>query len=284
MSDRPPVATPAQPVGKRPNLSPAWIRRRYAAERRFKLYGQLAVMAAIAMLAVLLVSICSRGYSAFAQTEITLDVFIDPAVVAPAGATDNDTLLAADYQGLIKDTLKEMFPAVTSRGDRRNLYGMISNAAGNEIRQAVLANPALIGTTQRFTVAADDNVDMLHKGFIDRALPESERVVSDGEILWYDQLVAEGRLGLGLNTTFLSTGDSREPEQAGVFGALMGTVFTMLVTIALALPLGVMSAIYLEEFAPKNRATELIEVNINNLAAVPSIVFGLLGLAVLLGV
>ena len=205
-----------------------------------------------------------------------------PAIISPDGKTDRETLMGADYQGLVKDNLKAMFPEVTSRGDRRNLYAMISNSAGEVIREAVIADPSIIGTTQSFTVAADDKIDMLHKGFIDRNVTEAERVVSDQEIGWYDRLVTEDRLGL--NTTFLSSGDSREPEQAGILGAFMGSMFTMLVTVLLALPLGVMSAIYLEEFAPKNRLTELIEVNINNLAAVPSIVFGLLGLAVLLGV
>jgi phosphate transport system permease protein len=289
MSDtmKAPISTPgASPVDRKwqPNLSPQWIKRRYAAERRFKLYGQLAVVAAIAMLAVLLVSIVGRGYSAFYQTQITLDVFLDPAEIAADGNTDTETLMAADYQGLVKDALKSMFPDVTKRGDLRNLYAMVSNSAGAEIREAVLANPAIIGQTQSFTVPADDNLDMLHKGFIDRNVGEAERVVSDQEIAWYDKLVAEDRLGSGINFNFLSSGDSREPEQAGILGAFMGSMFTMLVTIVLALPLGVMSAIYLEEFAPKNRITEIIEVNINNLAAVPSIVFGLLGLAVLLGV
>ena len=269
---------------RRPNLSPEWIRRRYAAERRFRLYGQLAVVAAIAMLAVLLISIVGRGYTAFYRTEVTLDIALDPSVISPDGKTDRGTLMAADYQGLVKDTLKILFPEVTGRGDRRDLYAMVSNSAGDVIRRTVIADPSVIGTTQSFTVAADDKIDMLHKGFIDRHVAESERVVSDLEIGWYDRLVAEDRLGFGFNGTFLSSGDSREPEQAGILGAFMGSMFTMLVTVLLALPLGVMSAIYLEEFAPKNRLTELIEVNINNLAAVPSIVFGLLGLAVLLGV
>lgn len=269
---------------RRPNLSPDWIKRRYAAERRFKLYGQLAVLAAITMLAVLLVSIVGRGYTAFYRTEVTLDIMLDPAVISPDGKTDVETLMAADYQGLVKDALKNMFPEVTSRGDRRDLYGMVSNAAGDVIRQAVLADPTIIGKTQSFQLGTDDKIDMLMKGFIDRNVAESERVVSDKEIAWFDKLAGEGRLHSALNTTFLSSGDSREPEQAGILGAFMGSMFTMLVTVALALPLGVMSAIYLEEFAPKNRLTELIEVNINNLAAVPSIVFGLLGLAVLLGV
>ncbi|MDY0871746.1 phosphate ABC transporter permease PstA [Dongia rigui] len=271
-------------VIRRPDLSEARIRRRYGAERRFRFYGMFAVGLAIAMLGVLLVSVCGKGYSAFFRTEIVLDVVLDPAVITPDGKTDADTLAAADYQGLVKEALKTAFPEVTSRGDRKLLYALVSNGAGDVIRKAVLANPAIIGQTQRFWVVSSDDIDMLKKGYIKRDLPEAERVVPDTQIAWFDKLVANDQVKTTFNSTFLSAGDSREPEQAGILGALMGSIFTMLVTVILALPLGVMSAIYLEEFAPKNRLTEIIEVNINNLAAVPSIVFGLLGLAVLLGV
>ncbi|WP_374378125.1 phosphate ABC transporter permease PstA [Dongia sp.] len=272
------------PVIRRPDLSEGRIRRRYAAERRFRFYGMFAVGLAIAMLAVLLVSVCSRGYSAFYRTEIGLDVMLDPAVISPDGKKDADTLAAADYQGLVKETLKNAFPDVTSRGDRKLLYGLVSNGAGDAVRAAVLADPSIIGSTQRIWVVASDDIDMLNKGFIKRDVPEAERVVPDSQIGWFDALIAKDQVKSAFNSAFVSSGDSREPEQAGILGALMGSIFTMLVTVLLALPLGVMSAIYLEEFAPKNRITEIIEVNINNLAAVPSIVFGLLGLAVLLGV
>ncbi|WP_374310177.1 phosphate ABC transporter permease PstA [Dongia sp.] len=277
-------ATAQVPAIKRPDLSESRIRRRYAAERRFRFYGMLAVGIAIAMLGILLVTICGRGYSAFYRTEVALDVMLDPTIITPDGKSDADTLAAADYQGLVKESLKSAFPDVTSRGDRKLLYGLVSNGAGDTIRRAVLANPDLIGSTQRFWVVAADDIDMLNKGFIRREVAEAERVVPDSQIGWFDALKDKGQVKSTVNTTFLSAGDSREPEQAGILGAFMGSIFTMLVTVLLALPLGVMSAIYLEEFAPKNRLTEIIEVNINNLAAVPSIVFGLLGLAVLLGV
>src|SRR5262249_51648463 len=143
--------------------------------------------------------------------------------------------------------------------------------------------PTLIGTTKTMWLTADDNVDMLNKGNIARGGAEGERQLNDKQIAWFDALAAGGRVKEAFNTTFLTAGDSREPEQAGVWGALVGTILTMLTTLAMTLPLGVATAIYLEEFAPKNRWTDLIEVNINNLAAVPSIVFGLLGLAVFLG-
>lgn len=272
------------PMIRRPDLSHGRIRRRYAAERRFRFYGMLAVGLAIGMLGVLLVSVCSKGYSAFFRTEIALDIVLDPVIIAPDGKYDADTLASADYQGLIKEALKNAFPDVTSRGDHKLLYGLVSNGAGDTLRKAVRANPTIIGSTQRFWLIASDDIDMLRKGFIKRELPEAERVVPDSQIAWHDKLEGAGQVKSAFNGTLLSAGDSREPEQAGILGALMGSIFTMLVTVLLALPLGVMSAIYLEEFAPKNRITEIIEVNINNLAAVPSIVFGLLGLAVLLGV
>jgi phosphate transport system permease protein len=148
----------------------------------------------------------------------------------------------------------------------------------------VLANPSLIGQTQRVTLIANDDIDMLSKGFISGATAEADRVVDDKEIAWFDKLSAAGQVTAGFNMTFLLSGDSREPEQAGILGALMGSIYTMIVTLIMALPLGVLSAVYLEEFAPKNKFTDLIEVNINNLAAVPSVVFGLLGLALFLGV
>ncbi len=145
---------------------------------------------------------------------------------------------AADYQGLVKEALKTAFPDVTSRADRKLLYNLVSNGAGDTIRKAVLANPALVGTTQRFWVVAADDMDMLSKGFIKRDLPEAQRVVSDTQIGWFDELDEKRPAPDTFNTTFLSAGDSREPEQAGILGALMGSIFTMLVTVLLALPLG----------------------------------------------
>ena len=146
----------------------------------------------------------------------------------------------------------------------------------------VRKDPSLIGKNVSVWVTADDDVDMFAKGFIRRELPENERRISNKELSWIDKLRSEQRVKKVFNTTFFSAGDSREPELSGVWGAAVGSFFTLLVTLILAFPLGVAGAIYLEEFAPKNRLTDMIEVNINNLAAVPSIVFGLLGLAIFL--
>jgi phosphate transport system permease protein len=146
----------------------------------------------------------------------------------------------------------------------------------------VVNNPELIGTSKAIWVLADDEVDMFFKGHIPRDVPESDRQVSDKMIGWIDQLAATDRIEKKFNTTFFTAGDSREPEQAGIRVAAMGSMFTLIVTLVLSFPIGVAAAVYLEEFAPKNRWTDLVEVNINNLAAIPSIVFGLLGLAVFL--
>ena len=276
------ITAPAMPV-RRPDLSQARLKRRYAAERRFRIYGIVAVLVAVGMLGALLVTIVGKGYSAFYRTDIRLAVTLDPAVIDPAGTKDPDAIMQADYTKLLRDGLRQLFPDVTSREDKRDLNSLISSGADTQIRKMVQADPSLIGQTVTVSVPIGPDFDMLAKGFISRDLPESARRVSDKQIGWYDQLRQQDRVEHGFNWSFFTAGDSREPELAGVAGSVVGTLLTMLVTLSLAFPLAVATAVYLEEFAPKNRWTDLIEVNINNLAAVPSIVFGLLGLAVYIG-
>tara|TARA_B100000676_G_scaffold266428_1_gene280084 strand:- start:5531 stop:6799 length:1269 start_codon:yes stop_codon:yes gene_type:complete len=254
----------------------ASLKRRNAAERRFRFYGVLAIGFAVACLGILFFTILSKGISAFQQTYIQVDIHFDSQQIDP------DNLYDADYQGIVKKSLRGLFPEVRSRRAKRDLYKLVSSGASYELLDLVKSNPELIGKTVRVWVTADDDVDMFIKGFIRRDLPENERRISDKELSWLDKLTSEQRIKKVFNTTFFSAGDSREPELAGVWGAAVGSFFTLLVTVILAFPLGVAGAIYLEEFAPKNRLTDVIEVNINNLAAVPSIVFGLLGLAIFL--
>ena len=268
---------------RRPDLSEARLHRRYAAERRFRLYGLAAIGLAVLMLALLLGSIVSKGYTAFLQTRIGLDIHFDPAVIDPTGTRDPAVLASADYGKLVRTALQARFPEAEGRQDRRALGDLVSTGAPYRLRDMVASDPTLIGTTRTVWLTADDTTDMLNKGFISRDVDQAERALTDKQVAWFDALAAEDRVRMSFNTTFLTAGDSREPEQAGVGGAVVGTLLTMLVTLAITLPLGIATAIYLEEFAPKNRWTDLIEVNINNLAAVPSIVFGLLGLAVFLG-
>jgi phosphate transport system permease protein len=175
-----------------------------------------------------------------------------------------------------------MFPEVTTRREKRQLYGMVSNGAAYQLQDYVRKNQNQIGSVIQIWVPADDDVDMVVKGHIRRDVPEAERRVKDNQLSWIDEFQEQGRLEKRFNTTFFSAGDSREPELAGIKGAVSGSFYTLIVTLLLSFPIGVAAAVYLEEFAPKNRWTDIIEVNINNLAAVPSIVYGLLGLAVFL--
>ncbi len=260
------------------------LRRRYAAERRFQAYGLLALAAAGAMLAVLLFGVVAKGHTAFVHTHIGLEVDLDPEVIDPRGTRDPAALGQANYQALIKRALQARFPDVTARRDKRRLGKLVSAGAGLEVRDLVRSDPELIGRSARLWVKASDDVDSFVKGDIPRAVPEADRRVKDTEIAWIEALAEEDAIETRFNTSFFTSGDSREPENAGILGAVMGSVLTLAVALLLSFPVGVLAAIYLEEFAPKNRWTDLIEVNINNLAAVPSIVFGLLGLAVFLNV
>jgi phosphate transport system permease protein len=258
----------------------ATLKRRYRAERRFRAYGIGAVVLGLVFVVVVFATIIAKGYPAFAQTYLALDVTYDADEIDPAGGRARASLEDANYGALVKAALRERFPDVTERGQQRKLYEIVSSAAEYELRERVLANPALIGTRERIWLLAKDQVDLLVKGEVDRTLPEEQRTVDDETIGWVDRLRADGRVATRFNARFFTSGDSREPEQAGVLGAVAGSFFTLLVTLTLSFPVGVAAAVYLEEFAKQNRLTDLIEVNINNLAAVPSIVFGLLGLAV----
>ncbi|HQU87584.1 MAG TPA: phosphate ABC transporter permease PstA [Denitromonas sp.] len=262
----------------------AGMAKRRAAERRFKMLGRLAVSVGLLFLSVLLFSIVSKGYTAFWQTQMRIDVTLLADEIDPEGTRNAETLRKADYSSLIKQSMRDMFPEVSGRRDKFALYGLVSNGAAFDLRDKVMADPSLIGTKVSLWVPADDDVDMLMKGHIDRDAAEGDRRIKDNTLGWIDRLKAEDRLELRFNIDFFTKGDSRDPELAGIRGALMGTIFTLIVTLSLSFPLGVAAAVYLEEFAPKNRWTDLIEVNINNLAAVPSIVFGLLGLAVFINV
>ena len=259
------------------------LRRRYWAERRFRAYGFMAVVAGMAFLVYLFFVIFSNGLGAFRQTELRLDIFYDPAIVDPLGTRKSDDLQAADYQVLIRAALKQRFPEVEGRAATRELTRLVSGSAAFDLQRRVMEDHTLIGTAEPRWLLASDAVDLLQKGHVDRVLAEAERPLNDRQLAWLDTLAADGALELKFNKTFLTGGDSREPERAGIWGAVAGSFFTLLLTLLLSFPIGVATAIYLEEFAHRNRWTDLIEVNINNLAAVPSIVFGLLGLAVFIG-
>jgi phosphate transport system permease protein len=258
----------------------ASLNRRYWAERRFRAYGFTAVLLGIGFVIFIFANIISNGVSVFRQAYIQLDVFYDPAIIDPAGTRDAEAIAAADYQSLIRTALRERFPDVTERRETRDLVRLISSGASFDLQKKVRADHSLIGKHEKIWALASDDVDLILKGKAARTTSEEGGILSVNQLGWLDALARADAVELRFNRTFFSNGDSREPEQAGVWGAVMGSFLTLILTLILSFPIGVAAAIYLEEFARSNRWTDLIEVNINNLAAVPSIVFGLLGLAV----
>jgi phosphate transport system permease protein len=260
----------------------AGLRRRYRAERRFRAYGLVAVLLGVAFVFFLFGNILWQGAGAFRQAQVTLDIHYDEEALGLAGERTTEALATANYAALVRAALRERFPEAQGRDAGRALSGLVSGSAAHQLQRRVEADPGIIGSRQRLTFLASADVDQLLKGKMDRELPEDRRPLSDQQLGWVDALRQDGSLRLAFNKGFFTNGDSREPEQAGVLGAVAGSMLTLLVTLLLSFPIGVAAAIYLEEFAPRNRWTDLIEVNINNLAAVPSIVFGLLGLALFL--
>ncbi|MCW8963237.1 MAG: DUF3333 domain-containing protein, partial [Gammaproteobacteria bacterium] len=419
--------------------------KRYTAERRFRRIGQISILSGFVFLAILLFSIVGKGYGAFLQTYVELDIHYDETLITADGSRDIDSLSAGDYAGVVKASLREMFPSVKKRKEKRALYKLASSGAAFQLREQVMDNPDLIGTTAKVWVPMDDDADMFFKGHItpisrsvpekslsvsvngkqavlktdgmefsrigdvlkqhlhdqrhdiedqqsikqeqkasrieelnqlqqqhdefthigkyeqaervkeqmdDTAIyieqheselkifanelqtlksqlqmskarealsadmpsyliavnggyirleevgeqqasgqvlvpvkldggnaddwkiieletPQSERRVKDAQAAILLSLLDDGRIHKRFNTTLFTAGDSREPELAGIHSALMGTMYMLIVTLLLSFPIGAAAAIYLEEFAPQNRWTDLIEVNINNLAAVP---------------
>lgn len=259
----------------------ARTKKRYAAEKRFRLYGVLAILSALGFLAFLFTSIIGNGWSAFLQTSIRLDIHFDEQVIDPSGARADMQLRTANYQRLAREALAARLGIdADDRTAARDMNALLSRGVVVQLRDMVLDDAAIIGQTASVWLLASGNVDSLMKGSIDRETPEARRQLNDRQVGWIDQLAADGDLKKRFNTGLFVNGASSQPETAGVGVALIGSFFMMLTVVVLAVPLGVAAALYLEEFAPKNRLTDLIEVNINNLAAVPSIVFGLLGLAV----
>jgi len=265
---------------KNTELIQASLKKRYAREKRFQWYGRLAVLTGFVFLFILLFDIVSKGYPAFTQQfiKVTVDFDADRLGVEP-GASE-EVLYQANYLGVIKNSLREMFPEASGRQEKRQLYRLISIGAEYQLRDYVIENPEVIGKTQDIWLMAHSEAGAYLKGQVTREISEGDRKLKNIQMQWLDSLIQQGRTESRFNALFFSTGDSREPELAGIKAALYGSFFTLLVTFLLAFPIGVFSAVYLEEFAPRNRLTDLIEININNLAAVPSIVFGLLGLAV----
>ncbi|SNY91871.1 phosphate transport system permease protein [Cohaesibacter sp. ES.047] len=261
------------------------LKKRYASETRFRTAGIIAISLGVLFLVVLFWSIISKGYTAFQQTEINLTVYLDEQIIDPKGNRSrseltqmlryNKVILPALYKAAGLDPNDK-----TQKAQLNAVKGLLSRGAAVELRDMVAADPDLIGQRLDMWFIADGDVDSFVKGQIPRDVPEARRQISDAQIAAIDDLMEKGVMAKKFNTGLFTYGASSRPETAGIGVAALGSIFMMLIVLVCALPIGVAASIYLEEFAPKNRWTDLIEVNINNLAAVPSIVFGLLGLAV----
>ena len=175
------------------------LARRYAAERRFRLLGISAIAIGIAFVLMLFVSIVGKGYTAFMQTQIQLEINFDPEVIDPDGSRKPEALASANYAKLYRDALKERFGDVSGRRELRELYNIVSNGATYTLRDMVMENPSLIGTRQTLWLIADDEIDMLNKGYIDRNVPASDRRVSDRTIEWVEQLEKDGQVRTGFS-------------------------------------------------------------------------------------
>ncbi|SLN31377.1 Phosphate transport system permease protein PstA [Pseudoruegeria aquimaris] len=257
----------------------ASLARRRRKQIALQACGIGAISIAFLMLFILVASLVSSGYQAFTQTHVTLDVFVDPEEVR------EERLPRGGFDDVLAASLARMLPDVdtSDRATLRQVERILSNGAQFALRDMVVADPSLIGQTIEITVPVSDPYDQLNKGLIDRETPEENRRLKDEEIAYFDALKESGAISKPFNFGLFTNADSRFPELAGLKGALVGSFWALLTCFVISFPLGIGAAIYLEEFAPKNRVSDFIEVNINNLAAVPSVVFGLLALSVFIG-
>lgn len=259
------------------------LKSRLAKEKRFKLFGIASIITALILLSILFISIISQGYTAFQETRIQLNIQFSQNILDPEQTQEWKIIKKKNFNKLIKNSLSEIYPDVSGRSDKRKLYKLISSSAEYQLREFIKNDINSIGTSKKIWVLANDDVDMLFKGHIDRNLPENDRRIDNQELLWIETLESKNLIEKFFNKTLFTSGDSSQSEQSGILGALIGSLFALTITLILSFPIGIATAIYLEEFAPKNnKFVDFIEVNINNLAAVPSIIFGLLGLAIFL--
>ena len=259
------------------------LKKRHAAEKRFRLYGLTSILVALVFVLILVNNIFSKGSSAFMKTVINVEVFFDPELIEIENGAPEENIREADFYDITIETLLKAYPA-KNLDEENELIDLFTTDAEIEIKKAFLENNNLIGKKINLEITASDDIDQLHKGNYPRNLPEDRRRISNFQLKIYDNLLQNNKINKNFNNYFFNNGDSRDPELAGIGGALVGSFYSIIICLLLAFPVAVLASIYLEEFAPKNKITDFIEININNLAAVPSIVYGLLGLGILLSV
>ena len=253
------------------------LHKRSSAEIRFQSLGIISILVSLGFLAWLLITIFAGSLGAAKHVEINIPVNLSADKVDPNNIRD------ASFGSIIKSGLRSRFPDVKNRKDKKKLYNLISSESTFELRDIILKDPGILGGKQNIWVSASDDLSLFFRGKMNVEVPEDQRQISDKEINWIEKLNKEGQIRSKVNWGFFKNGDSREPEIAGILAALVGSALSLSVCFVLSFPLGVAAATYLEQFAPRSRISDIIEVNINNLAAVPSIVFGLLGLSIFLG-
>jgi len=258
------------------------LRKRRSAEKRFQWFGRISIAFGIACVLFLFTDIISKGAGAFTQTYVNVEINFDPEVLDLTQQSTEKEIRAASFGSFVKKSIRAKYPEVTDRRQKRQLYALFTSDMSLILRDMVIADPSLIGQTKTISIVADDDVDTYYKHTYGKNLSEDDKVsrLNDFQEGVVNNLIESGAVERKFNAIFFRGSDSREPELAGIKGAIIGSLLTLLVTLALSFPIAVATAIYLEEFAPKNKITDFIEVNINNLAAVPSVIFGLLGLAV----
>ena len=259
------------------------LKKRYAAEKRFKSLGIGAITISIFFVCLLLFKVFSTGSTAFVKTTIMTEVDFNKELLE-LGDVKKPTLKQireAEFFDVTYKAATGLFPFKNDE-EEKSVKTLLSGNYEIEIKNYLLNNPSALGKKVTIELTASDDLDQLHKGNFPRDIPEDRRRLNNFQLNVYDNLVEQGKIGTAFGNYFFFHGDSRDPEIAGVAGAVIGSFFSIIICLIIAFPIALMAAVYLEEFAPKNTFTDIIEININNLAAVPSIVFGLLGLGMLL--
>ena len=257
---------------------------RKRSERLFKFYGFLGILIAFLFLITILYSVISQGQKAFFTTFIKVNIFFDSEIIDPQNQRNDEDIRYANFNKIITESLKMKFPENLNKNDSKELSSFISSSEADYLSKFVVKNKDYIGKYKNMWLLASSNIDVIVKNPEMEDLDEEDRLISDKQLGWLNQIRLNKELKKELNKNFFTKADSTEPEQAGIWGSLVGSFLTLLITLILSFPVAVAAGVFLEELAPKNKFTEFLEVNINNLAAVPSIIFGLLGLAIFLNI
>ena len=259
------------------------LKKRYSSEKRFKRYGIISICMALLFVGLLIVKVLSEGSSAFVKTTIQLELNFDSKLLNVSEKPTKEELENIDFYSFTLQHILKSYPT-NNRDEEKLLIKLFTSDFEFEVKKLFLSNLNILNTVVPFKITASSDLDQLHKGNYTKNIAEDRRKISNYQLKIYDHFLEKNKIIKVYNNYFLTNGDSRNPEIAGIGGAMLGSLFSILVCLAISFPIALFAAVYLEEFAPKNKFTDFIEININNLAAVPSIVFGLLGLGILLNV